>query len=605
MQTGEGLSAHASPVMAAENRESEVYRAAVARHFGFLKAAKTFAEAIVRAVELPNGEGLLVPLCEAHVGNAELIETLSRWREANADAFPSRFTVTTAGTSRWLRDGVLNNPGRLTFLVFDKFGKPIGHMGLANADNPDRSVEIDNVVRGEIARQPGLMGSALEALLSWTDEMLLPAEISLRVFKDNDHAIKFYDHHGFVPSEEIPLKKVDTSDGYVLEPSNGEPTFRTFLRMQYRPSTAFDGKSLILTAGPTISALEASYANDATRHGWNSQWSGYLDKFEKGFAEYIGVKHAIATSSGTGALHIALMALGVGPGDEVIVPDLTWVATGNAVVYCGATPIFADVEPISWTLDPAKLERHITSKTKAIMPVHLYGQPADMDAIMSIANAHNLPVVEDAAPAIGAECRGRKVGGFGSFGMFSFQGAKLVVTGEGGMLVTNDDELYDRAHFLWDQGRVPGTFWIEETGWKYKMSNIQAAIGLGQIERAEELIEAKRRIHNWYCEDLSGIAQIELSREAAWARSICWMTSITLADGLDREAVRKALKERSVDTRPAFPAISGYPMWPVKQPPQPVAQRIGSQSINLPSGHRLTRAQVRYVATSVREVLAR
>lgn len=376
--------------------------------------------------------------------------------------------------------------------------------------------------------------------------------------------------------------------------------------MVYSPVRKIEGAEMILTAGPSISAREASYALDAARYGWNTQWSGYIKRFEKAFAEYVGMKYALSTSSCTGALHLALAALGIGPGDEVIVPDITWVATANVVVYVGATPIFADVEPDSWCLDPVSFERAITERTRAVIPVHLYGHPARMDKIMDIARQHKLYVVEDAAPAIGAEFQGQRMGTFGDFAAFSFQGAKLVVTGEGGMLVTNDDELYKKVYVIWDQGRTPGTFWINEIGWKYKMSNIQAAIGLGQLERVDELIEAKRRIFSWYAEGLKDVPHIRLNYELPWARSIYWMSSIILDEnaGITRDELREALKERNVDTRPVFPAISQYPIWPKSQQPQPNALRIGNQGINLPSGVCLKREQIEYVCQSIKDVLA-
>ena len=282
----------------------------------------------------------------------------------------------------------------------------------------------------------------------------------------------------------------------------------TILRMIYSPVRKVDGSEMILTAGPSISAREASYALDAARNGWNRQMDDYIKRFEASFAEYVGTKYAMSTSSCTGALHLALAALEIGPGDEVIVPDLTWVATANAVLYVGATPIFADIESDSWCLDPASFEAAITKRTKAVIPVHLYGHPARMDKIMEIARRHKLYVVEDAAPAIGAEFQGQKTGTFGDFAAFSFQGAKLVVTGEGGMLVTNNDELYAEGSVIWDQGRQPGTFWINQRGLKYKMSNIQAAFGLGQLERVDELIEAKRRNFIWYQEGLKDVPGI-------------------------------------------------------------------------------------------------
>src|SRR5262249_4201178 len=254
---------------------------------------------------------------------------------------------------------------------------------------------------------------------------------------------------GFVAAESTPVRLHAEGSNVSFEPladDDTAPPDKQFLRMNYEPARGVDTSELIRTARTSISARETSYALDAGRDGWNRRWSDYLSRFERAFAEYIGVKHALAVSSCTGALHLALAALEIGPGDEVIVPDLTWVATANAVAYVGATPVFADVETNSWCLDPVSVEGAITGRTRAVIPVHLYGHPARMDRISDIARAHDLALVEDAAPAIGAEWEGRKVGTFGDFAAFSFQGAKLLVTGEGGMIVTDDDELYARVH---------------------------------------------------------------------------------------------------------------------------------------------------------------
>jgi perosamine synthetase len=302
----------------------------------------------------------------------------------------------------------------------------------------------------------------------------------------------------------------------------------------------------------------------------------------------------------------ALMALDIGPGDEVIVPDQTWVATANAVRYVGATPIFADVEIDTWNIDASSVEKLITNKTKAIMPVHMYGHPARMTNLMQLANRYDLKIVEDAAPAIGAEWQGKRCGSFGSFAGFSFQGAKLMVTGEGGMLVTNDKDLYQKAFKIWDQGRNPSrTFWIDEDGVKFKMSNIQAALGLAQLERVDELIEMKRRIFSWYEEGLEGLPNVLLNKEVEGARSIYWMSSIRLepSSPVSRDNLMKELKSRNIDSRPVFPAISQYPIWPVKQEPKPIAFLIGNQAINLPSGVCLTKDQVMYVANQIKEIL--
>jgi perosamine synthetase len=239
------------------------------------------------------------------------------------------------------------------------------------------------------------------------------------------------------------------------------------------------------------------------------------------------------------------------------------------------------------------------------MPVHLYGHPAEMDTIVAIARKHNLYIVEDAAPAIGAECNGRKTGTYGDFAAFSFQGAKLLVTGEGGILLTSNKDLYNKAYSIWDQGRRPGTFWIQDQGYKYKLANPLAAIGLGQLERVDELIEAKRKIFEWYDEGLAGFAPVQLNYEASWARSIYWMSSIVVSEtaSVSRDELIKQLKSRNVDTRPVFPAISQYPIWERRQEAQPTAARIGRQGINLPSGVCLKRDHIAYVCAQIREIL--
>ena len=426
---------------------------------------------------------------------------------------------------------------------------------------------------------------------------------------DNPHAIEFYKKNNFAENKRIPLiKEINGNTVSYREAGPGEEPIKCFVNMEFKPSIEKIGESLILTAGPSVSAKEGFYSYDAALKGWNSEWSKYLTKFERNFADYVGVKYAMATSSCTGALQIGLMALDIGPGDEVIVPDQTWVATANAVRYVGAIPIFADVELDTWNLDVKSVEGLITNKTKAIMPVHMYGHPARMDGLVALANKYNLKIVEDAAPAIGAEWQGKRCGSFGDFAGFSFQGAKLMVTGEGGMLVTNNDDLYKKALKIWDQGRNPNkVFWIDEEGVKFKMSNIQAAIGLAQLERVDELIEMKRRVFSWYEEILHDVPFITLNKEINEARSIYWMSSIRLdVDApLSRNELMKILKSRNIDSRPVFPAISQYPIWPKQQSPQPIASLVGNQAINLPSGVCLSKDEVMYVARNIKELLSK
>lgn len=364
-------------------------------------------------------------------------------------------------------------------------------------------------------------------------------------------------------------------------------------------------ESMILTAGPSIGIREMIYSSDAILNGWNNEWNKYLRIFENKFSEYVGVKYSIATSSCTGAMQLALMALEIGQGDEVIVPDITWVSTANVVHAVGANPIFADVDIDTWTLDPKSVESKITKNTKAIMPVHMYGHPVNMDGIIELAKKYNLKIVEDAAPSIGALYKGKKTGTFGDFSAFSFQGAKLMVTGEGGMLCTNNESLYKKVYRLWDQGRIPGTFWIEEYGPKYKMSNIQAALGLGQLERIDLMIEKKRQINKWYKSRLNQINEIVFWDESEDVKSICWMTSIRLTEKikLNREQFCSKLKERNIDSRPVFPSISQYPYWRKKQDSQKNSNIIANTGINLPSGVCLNKAEVNYICDTIIDII--
>jgi perosamine synthetase len=365
-------------------------------------------------------------------------------------------------------------------------------------------------------------------------------------------------------------------------------------------------KKLILTAGPSITQKEIDYVNDALINGWNEKWGDYIKRFEQAFCEFIGVKHALSTSSCTGALHLSMLGLGIGKDDEVIVPDISWVATASAVSYLSAKPVFADVLPDTWCIDPESIERRITKRTKAIMPVHLYGNPANMTEIIRIAEKYDLRIIEDAAPAVGSEHAGRRVGSFGDISGFSFQGAKLMVTGEGGMLVTNDSELFNRVRHFAEHGRLSTGFEITDIGYKYKMSNIQAALGLAQLERIEELIARKEQIFEWYKTELSGIEGIILNKQNCNSdKSIYWMTSIILDKNvkISRNEFMKRLFERGIDTRPVFPQISAFRMF--EKFDNPVAEWIAKQGVNLPSGHNRTQGEIVFICDHIKDILAR
>lgn len=313
----------------------------------------------------------------------------------------------------------------------------------------------------------------------------------------------------------------------------------------------------ILYAKPSITEREIRYVNDAITNGWGENCYDYIFKFQDAFKDYLGVEYALSTSSCTGALHISLAAIGIGPGDEVIVPDITWAASVVPITYLGAKPVFVDVLRDSWCIDPDKIAGSITGKTKAIIAVHLYGNLAEMDAIMGIARKYNLFVIEDAAEGLGSEYRNQKAGSIGNIGVFSFHGTKTVTTGEGGMIVTRNKELFEKIKILWDHGRNPVTgkmFWVEEIGYKYKMSNIQAALGLAQIERVKELIDKKREQFYYYREAFSKIDGTAMNPEPDYVKNSFWMPTIIFSKALNinRDNLIQYMKARNIDIRNFF-----------------------------------------------------
>lgn len=366
----------------------------------------------------------------------------------------------------------------------------------------------------------------------------------------------------------------------------------------------FRPKKLILTAGPSISKKEVTYVLDAVKNGWNEHWADYIRRFEREFAKYIGVKYALATSGGTGALWLGLAALGVGPGDEVIIPEITYYACSDVVVLRGAKPVFVDVLQDTWCIDPEKIERAISKRTKAIMPVDIYGNPVEMDEIRKIAEKYNLPILEDACPAVGSIYKGKRVGSMADIAAFSFQGAKIMVTGVGGMLVTNNKKYYEYAEYINDHGESnERKFWQTAVGYEFEMSNLQAALGLAQLERIESFVTKKRKIFDWYHQELGDIKGISMNFERPNTRSNRWMTSIILDRnfGITRDQMIKELRKSLIDTRPFFYPISMFPIY--KEQNTPVAHHIGLNGINLPSGLNLTRDEVNYVSSVIRKVL--
>jgi len=323
----------------------------------------------------------------------------------------------------------------------------------------------------------------------------------------------------------------------------------------------------IPVAEPCIGDEELKNVIEAVKSGWISSKGKFIEEFEREFAKYCGVKYGVATANGTVALHLALKALGIGKGDEVIVPTLTFVATANTVTYCGANPIFVDSHPEYWCINPEKIEEKITPRTKAIIPVHLYGHPCNMDRIMEIARNYNLYVIEDAAEAHGAEYKGRKVGSFGDISCFSFYGNKMITTGEGGMCLTNNEELAERMRNLRDHAMSKNRkYWHETIGFNYRMTNLQAAVGVAQLKKLDEFVEKKRRIAKWYAEGLKDLAEkglITLHPEMEWAKCVYWMYSILVEEkaGVNRDELMRKLKENGIETRPFFVPMHILPMY--------------------------------------------
>lgn len=357
---------------------------------------------------------------------------------------------------------------------------------------------------------------------------------------------------------------------------------------------------------PSITVLETDYAADAAANGWGERCYDYIERFEAAFAQHLGSRHAIATSSATGALHLGMAALGIGPGDEVIVADINWIASVAPIVHLGAKPVLVDVLADSWCIDPAAAEAAITPQTKAILAVHLYGNLSDIDALLALGKKHGIPVIEDAAEAIGSVWHGQRAGAMGVFGAFSFHGTKTMTTGEGGMFVTSDPDLYARVLTLSNHGRARGEtrqFWPSEIGYKYKMSNIQAAIGCAQLERIEELVAGKRRVFQYYQAALADL-DVMMNPEPDGTLNGYWMPTIVVAEGsrFDRERLLADFRAASIDGRVFFWPLSSLPMFEAV-PANVVSQSIAPRAINLPSYHDLTAADQDRVIDCVRTAL--
>ncbi|MEH2591192.1 DegT/DnrJ/EryC1/StrS family aminotransferase [Bradyrhizobium sp. AZCC 1721] len=365
--------------------------------------------------------------------------------------------------------------------------------------------------------------------------------------------------------------------------------------------------SRILYTKPSITELEVRYAADAAANGWGERCYDYINRFEAAFKDHLCTSRAIATSSCTGALHLGMAALGIGPDDEVIMADTNWIASAAPIIHLGAKPVFVDIRPDTWCIDPELVEAAITPRTKAILAVHLYGNLCDMERLLAIGESHGIPVIEDAAEAIGSEYFGKRAGSMGRFGTFSFHGTKTVTTGEGGMFVTNDPELYERVLTLSNHGRSPTQpkqFWPDVVGFKYKMSNIQAALGCAQMERIDELICRKREIFHYYRDRLRDIAGVRINPESSNIVNGAWMPTAVFDEstGVTREKLAAAFAADNIDARVFFYPLSGLPMFDEVRSNRH-AWGIPTRAINLPSYHDMTAADQDRVIAVITNVL--
>jgi perosamine synthetase len=370
-------------------------------------------------------------------------------------------------------------------------------------------------------------------------------------------------------------------------------------------------KTYLPVATPRLGQHEIDYVTEALEAGAISGTGGlFLDRFEQGFASYCGCAHGVATSSGTTALHLALAAIGIGPGDEVLVSTLTNMATFFAVLYQGATPVPVDVEEDTWNLNPALLEGLVTPRTKAILVVHLYGHPADMDPILEFACRHLLYVIEDAAEAHGALYKGRKVGSLGHVACFSFYANKILTTGEGGMVTTNDTAIAKRARSLGSLAYGPEQkFMHTAIGFNYRMTNLQGALGCAQLERIEEIIDGKRRVARLYTEQLSDVEEIRLPIEKPYAKNVYWMYHVVLTAKLarDRDLVMQKLQHWGIETRTSFIPYNLQEVFVrrglTRSELCPVANRIAEGGFYVPSSRDLAEEDIRYVTTHLKDIL--
>jgi perosamine synthetase len=372
---------------------------------------------------------------------------------------------------------------------------------------------------------------------------------------------------------------------------------------------ATPGRPRIPVAGPWITQRESEYAADAAANDWYSNAGRYIGRFERAFAEYTQVAHAVSLPHCTAGIHLALAALGVGPGDEVIAPDATWIASVAPVSYVGATPVLVDVDADTWCLTAANVAKALTPRTKAVIAVDLYGSMPDFSSLRRVTDPAGIPIIEDAAEALGSTYEGKPAGSLGDVGVFSFHGSKTLTTGEGGMLVTHRKDIYDRVMVLRDHGRQPGDRFFQNTevAFKYKMAPVQAALGLAQLERVDELVGKKRRIFSWYAARLGKVAGLSLNAEPAGVKNSYWMVTGVLdaSVSLTTLELMQHLDAEGIDSRPFFSPLTSLRPFAGKGSPETsrVAYSLARCAVNLPSALNLEEGDVDYVCQVLRRIV--
>ena len=372
---------------------------------------------------------------------------------------------------------------------------------------------------------------------------------------------------------------------------------------------------MIPVCKPWMPGNEKKYVNDAIDTNWISSSGEYIARFEEGFAKYCGVKYGVSCSNGFGALHLACVALGLKKGDEVIVSTFTMAASINAIIMTGAKPVLVDIDSETYCIDANKIEEKITERTKAIMAVHIYGHPCDMDEINELAKKHDLFVIEDAAEAHGAEYKGKKCGSMSDISCFSFYANKVLTTGEGGMCLTNHNELAERMKKLRNHAFDIPRFIHKEVGFNYRLTNVQAAIGTAQVENAEKLVEARRNVGIRYNKILNGIKELILPVEKSYAKNVYWMYGVVLSDNvkMTKEEVMGKLKENSIETRSFFIPMHKQPAYYLKtienapncKEEFPVADKISERGFYLPSSSDITDEEIKQVCDALGKILGK